>query len=115
MDDNEEFVELSKMIFGKEYVVFGKLDTENIGAALKEFKPDLIIIDHFIGKSDSDQVLAEIKNAIPDFSIPFILFSGSQDVKERAEKLGAVGYIEKPSSIDHIRTYIREILSKENR
>lgn len=111
LDDNIELLEITELILGKEYIIKSNSTILNITEELKEFNPDLIIIDHFIGDSNSEEILKIIHNAIPGFKIPFILFSASHNIEEKASELGAVGYIEKPSSIAHIRSYIRECLA----
>jgi len=108
LDDNTEMIEIAEMVLGKDYELYSKKDTANVTEELKDFEPDLILIDHFIGDSNSTEVLTEIKNAIPGFSVPFILFSAAHDISARAHSLGASGYIEKPSSINYIKSYIRE-------
>ena len=112
LDDNAELVEITEMLLGKEYLIRSKMDTDNLTEELRDFKPDLLLIDHFIGDVNSEQVLMQLKTAIPNFEVPFILFSASHDISERAHRLGAAGYIEKPSSITYIKSYIKEFFEK---
>ena len=110
LDDNVELLEIIELILGKEFIVKSNSSLENISEELQDFNPDIILIDHFIGDSNSEEVLKTIHNAIPGFRIPFILFSASHNIEEKAAELGAVGFIEKPSSIAHIRSYIKGCL-----
>jgi DNA-binding NtrC family response regulator len=112
LDDNIELLEITELILGKEFIVKSNSTVTRITEELQEFNPDLIIIDHFIGDSNSGEILKNIHTAIPGFRIPFILFSASHNIEEKAAELGAIGYIEKPSSIAHIRSYIRNCLEK---
>lgn len=111
LDDNVELLEITELILGKEFIVKSNSTILHISEELQEFNPDLIIIDHFIGDSNSEEILKIIHNAIPGFKIPFILFSASHNIEEKAAELGAVGFIEKPSSIAHIRHYIKQCLA----
>jgi DNA-binding NtrC family response regulator len=113
LDDNIELLEITGLILGKEFIIKSNSTIDNITEQLQEFNPDLIIIDHFIGDSNSAEILKTIQNAIPGFRIPFILFSASHNIEEKARELGAIGFIEKPSSIAHIRSYIRKCLAIE--
>lgn len=106
LDDNVELIEITEMVLGKEYIVQSSTTADNIADELRMFNPDLIMIDHFIGDSNSEAIVSSIKTAIPGFSIPFILFSASYDIETKAENLGAVGFIEKPASINYIKEYI---------
>jgi two-component system chemotaxis response regulator CheY len=110
LDDNIELLEITELILGKDFIVKSNSSIKGITEELQEFNPDLILIDHFIGDSNSEEVLKNIHNAIPGFRIPFILFSASHNIEEKAAELGAIGFIEKPSSIAHIRSYIKECL-----
>ena len=114
LDDNAEMIEIAKMVLEKEYIIKGVTDADTITDDLRSFKPDLLLIDHFIGQNNSSDIMAEIRNAIPGFSIPIILFSASHDVAERALAMGAAGYIEKPASIRYIKDYIQSFFNAEN-
>lgn len=112
LDDNEELVEITEMVLGKEYEFRSRSSVEGIAGELRRFNPDLILIDHFIGDINSEELLKDIHTVIPGFSIPFILYSASYDIEEKARKLGAAGFIEKPSSIQYIKEYIRDFFAE---
>ncbi len=112
LDDNESFIEITSHILSKEYEIGTAVSAENLAEKLQEFKPDLMIIDHFVGDENSGEIMGHLKTAIPGFNIPFIIFSASHDIHESAEKLQAAGYIEKPSSISYIKTYIKNFFEK---
>ena len=106
LDDNDDYLEILELLLGKKYLVRSSTDIKELPKVLNEFDPDLILIDHFLGLHDSSYILDHLKPAIAGKSIPFILFSGVYEIEKRAIELGAVGFISKPSSIDHIRKYI---------
>ncbi|RZK67265.1 MAG: response regulator [Pedobacter sp.] len=106
LDDNIELVEITEMVLGKDYEVHSRSYVEGIAGELSQFNPDLILIDHFIGEFNSEEILKDIHTAIPGFAIPVILYSASHDIEDKAQKLGAAGFIEKPSSIKYIKEYI---------
>ncbi|MDB5202857.1 MAG: hypothetical protein JWQ27_2266 [Ferruginibacter sp.] len=108
LDDNEELLEITQLILGKDYIVYAKPSAESIAEELRNFQPDLMLIDHFVGDHNSEEIMHHIQHAIPNFSVPFILFSASHDISEKAAKLGAAGFIEKPSSISYIKEYIKK-------
>ncbi|RYD83162.1 MAG: response regulator [Sphingobacteriales bacterium] len=112
IDDNEELVEITEIILGKDYEVRSRSTVEGIAGELRNFNPDLILIDHFIGELNSEEILKDIHTEIPDFSIPVVLYSASYDIEEKARKLGASGFIEKPSSIQYIKDYISQFFNK---
>ena len=112
LDDNEDFLDIMQLILKNSYIVECNKNPHNVQRALSEFKPDLLIIDHFIGHVLAENVLNNLKESIPGFHIPFILFSAASDIKEKAEKIGAAGYIEKPFSIADIKNYIADFFNE---
>ena len=70
------------------------VDGQNCIPEIKQFKPDLILLDLMLPGKNGFDVLAEIKETPEIKSIPVIVFSnrdGQQD-RERATHLGAVGF-----------------------
>ena len=114
LDDNEDFLDIMQLVLQHSYVVTCKQDPNDIEEALVAFKPDLLIIDHFIGHMLAENILNKLKESIPGFNIPFILFSAASDIQEKADRIGAAGYIEKPFSIDHIRSYIADYFNTKS-
>ena len=112
LDDNEELIEILELVLGKDYIIYSRNSAENVTQELMNFKPDLILIDHFIGDNNSEEILNGIKNTFPGFAIPFILVSASHEIAEKAKLLGAAGFIEKPSSISYIKNYVKEFFEK---
>ena len=110
LDDNVELIELTEMVLGKEYIIKSVSTVDNLKEEISSFAPDLILIDHFIGDSNSENIMKDIHLSNPDFNTPLVLFSASHDIEAKAERLGAAGFIEKPSSIGYIKSYIRGIL-----
>lgn len=111
LDDNAELIEITKITLGRDYIIESRSSVENLADELRNFSPDLILIDHFVGDANSTEILKDIQNSIPGFSIPFILYSASFDIEERSKRLGAAGFIEKPSSIRYIKEYIGDFFS----
>lgn len=106
LDDDQDFVELLETLLNRKYIVRSSTDAFVTNEILRDYEPDLIIIDHFIGRYDSQEVISNIRKAFPTRQIPIFIFSGSPDVEKKASLAGAAGYLSKPSSISHIRTYI---------
>ena len=112
IDDNEELVEITEILLRKDYEVRSRSTVEGIATELRQFNPDLILIDHFIGEMNSEEILKDIHTQMPGFKIPVVLYSASHDIEEKAKKLGAAGFIEKPSSIKYIKEYIHNFFKE---
>ena len=87
-------------------------DGEKGLAALKEFQPDIVLLDIWMpGKFDGLQVLEQAKALYPETQ--FIIMSGHGTIETavKAVKNGAWDFIEKPLSMDKISIVIQNILS----
>ncbi len=80
-------------------------------STLKEFEPDIAIVDiHLSGKKDGID-LAELINK--EYNIPFIFLTSNTDAKtvDRAKKVSPSAYLVKPFSKDELYTSIEIALS----
>src|SRR5688572_22201076 len=108
LDDDEEILDLMSRILGKKYTLLTKTNTENLETDLQEFRPDAILIDHFIGDKTSSEVLT---NSLKSMNhIPIILHSAYEDIEKLYRDTKVAGYIHKPSSINVIRDCIEKVL-----
>lgn len=75
---------------------------ERRGAFRDAAKPDLIILDLNLPKSDGSDVLRSIRESSELSAIPVVILTSSDSPRDRAaaERLGANHYITKPSDLD---------------
>jgi len=78
-------------------------------------RPDLIILDVWMGKEDGLEILDRIKSEYP--ALPVLMISGHATIEQAvaATKKGAVDFLEKPLSIDAILDKVRLILLPDAR
>jgi len=89
------------------YLVEICMDAHQSLDAIKNFSPDLILLDIYLGADNGLNVLKRIKQ---DFShIPVIMITGYSDVKIAIEamKLGAADFMMKPLDIDQLDLIIK--------
>lgn len=79
---------------------------------LHSFRPDIVLCDFRLGKTDGGQVLSQIKAAFPD--LPVLIMTGYSDIKVAVNvmKMGAVDYLTKPLFPDEILLSIERTLSQ---
>lgn len=106
IDDDTETLDLLDRILGKKYQVTTIGDTTDLQSQLSEFKPDLIIVDHFIGCKTSKEIIDDFKKQDGFGNIPVIIHSGHEQIELIALSSSAAGYIKKPSGINEIRAYV---------
>lgn len=104
-------VMLSKLGF----VVERAEDGEEALERVREYKPDLIILDNIMPKLSGWEVTRTIKQS-PDFvefnDVPIIMFSAMDDVKDKIEgfELGIEDYITKPFNFSEVLARIKAVL-----
>lgn len=71
--------------------------------------PSLILVDLTMPEMDGRTLIATLREQYGD--VPVVLVSGAQDIHETAERIGAVGVIEKPFDIDLFVEAVRRALA----
>lgn len=110
---NVEFFDLmlSKLGFLVEKAANGREGLEKV----KEFTPDLIMLDNIMPKMSGWEVTRILKND-PEYAewhdVPIIMFSAMDDVKDKIEgfELGVDDYITKPFNFSEVLARIRSVL-----
>lgn len=110
---NVEFFDLmlSKLGFLVEKASNGRECLEKV----KEFTPDLIMLDNIMPKMSGWEVTRIMKND-PEYAewhdVPIIMFSAMDDVKDKIEgfELGVDDYITKPFNFSEVLARIRSVL-----
>ncbi len=104
LDDDPDFVEMISYVLAKDYQVTTATELDVDG--IRNFSPDLILMDNAVGSRDSLELQQELHRSIPGFPVPIILFSGHHKIAEIADREGIAGYIQKPAGIEELRQYI---------
>ena len=111
LDDNEELLEIMHRLLSPQYNITTCKDLGAAMAGINRDLPDMIILDYNFGRNNTEDIVSMLKGRVLSSSVPLILFSGLPDVKELSQRLGMAGYLEKPSSISKIRSYIKDIFA----
>ena len=97
-DENDICFLISEILKDEKYQTLTSLNSTDALAKFQSFKPDLIILDVWLGKGELDgiQLLKEFKKLEP--TIPTIIISGhgTVDMAVNAIKNGAYDFLEKP-------------------
>ncbi len=110
---------LRELMVGKlsqeDFKIIEAVDGEGALKKLKDFSPDLILLDLILPGVDGFEVLSKIKENANTSSIPVIVLSnlGQREDVERGMKLGAVDYLVKahftPNEIiDKVKNTIKQ-------
>jgi two-component system response regulator AtoC len=102
---------ISELLSEEGFSVFEAIDGEAAINEAVQRRPNLILLDINLPKTDGLSALAEIKRRQPD--IPVIIFTayGTSERAIKAMKAGAYDYIEKPFDLDEFLLTIRRALN----
>jgi CheY-like chemotaxis protein len=107
-EDDRQIQSLLQESLQKEYHLIFAKDGLQAFEFVKQYSPDLIIMDLHMPKLTGWQAIQEIR--VSGKKLPIIVVSGFHDVynERKAEKYGIVGFLYKPFSMDHLKQLIQE-------
>ncbi|MDP2364410.1 MAG: sigma-54 dependent transcriptional regulator [Ignavibacteria bacterium] len=114
--DDDELVcrTLHRVLVKFEYEVEYCLDGESALDKVKEFEPDLILLDIYLTTVNGLDLLKDFQKQF--FSIPVIMITGYSDVNiaVKAMKIGAYDFLLKPVDIDQLKLIVEKAFSNIN-
>ena len=103
IDDEEEFIRtLSERLRMRNLNPDAVYNGEQALSFVKENEPDVIVLDLKMPGIDGIEVLTRMKEAHPNIEIIILTGHGTEKDEEKARKLGAFDYLEKPIDIDKL-------------
>lgn len=114
--DDDELVcrTLQRVLLKFEYQVEYCLDGEIAVEKVRDFEPDLILLDIYLTTVNGLDLLQEFQKQF--FNIPVIMITGYSDVNiaVKAMKLGAYDFLLKPVDIDQLKLIVEKAFSNIN-
>ncbi|MCL2441157.1 MAG: diguanylate cyclase [Treponema sp.] len=109
VDDESANLKVLTYILGEDYTIFTSTNGKNAVEKVKEFRPDLILLDILMPDMDGYQTLEEIKKCEELRKTPVIFITGldSDEDEEKGLSLDAVDYITKPFSPAIVKLRVR--------
>ena len=113
VDDNEDILEILKLILEDyDYEVSTLADGHFLFDKIKEYKPDLILLDIMLGNLDGRELCRNIKDNKATHDIPIIMVSASHNLSERFMPLNSgVDFLAKPFDIMELINKVEHSLS----
>ena len=110
VDDNIDILEILQIAFearGHEVsILSGGL---KIDESIKQFSPDAILLDVFLGEMNGATICNELKSNPATKHIPVILFSAHADAKTILNTCPADGFVGKPFNIQRLIELIESL------
>jgi two-component system response regulator AtoC len=76
---------------------------------LEDFKPEMVLSDHFLGDSRGLELLPRIKVLFPNSPVVMMTGTGSSRLAVESMKAGAEDYLDKPVNFDELAIIIEKI------
>ena len=116
IDDDED---ISAMLFlllrSKDFEVAVVTKSEDIFHKIKDFRPDIILLDVYLTGYDGRVICKQLKFHPDSKHIPVIMVSGDDEILQTVEQYGANDYIQKPFDADTLLGKITDLLKVKTR
>ncbi|GAC1593594.1 MAG: hypothetical protein NVS3B19_15800 [Ginsengibacter sp.] len=100
-DDSVDLLEILKITLSEEgYEVKSTINKREFLSSIKDFSPDIILLDVFLNEIDGRELCKQLKNNNRTKHIPIILFSANPYAIAAYKQFGANDCINKPFEID---------------
>jgi len=115
VDDEMGVRESLKIVFAKD---FRLLEADSIDAALPKVqaeKPDIVLLDVLLPKTDGIEVLRQIKAIHPDCEVIMLTALNTRQLADKAANFGAFDVVSKPFDVIDLRATVNGALAKISR
>ena len=114
VDDEPNIVLALELLMKKEgYEILSVDDGQKAFDAVREFRPDLIILDIMMPRMDGYEVCQRIRadESLKDIQVVMLTAKGREAEKEKGLALGADLYVTKPFSTREVMMKVKELLA----
>jgi DNA-binding response OmpR family regulator len=111
IEDDADIADIMGIALCDKYEVEVKRDGYEVTAQIESFGPDLIMLDNYIGQRQAQEIIKEIHEVNDHRTIPFVLFSGHENIIQIAKTINATAYLAKPFALDELYKCIDGILA----
>ena len=112
IEDDRDFADIIEMALLNRFLVKVKNDTENLLEVLDDFKPDVLLIDNYVGQKKAIEIISEIRDKDTYANLPLILYSAHPNVEHIANELRANGWLLKPFKLTDLYATIEKVLNE---
>jgi DNA-binding response OmpR family regulator len=110
IDDDKDILSLITFVLGEEDIEVIATDDADIIVELPVIKPDLLLLDEWLGEKKGSTICAEIKKIEETSAIPIVLISAVTNLDKIASECAADAFIEKPFDIEKLVSVVKSFL-----
>jgi DNA-binding NtrC family response regulator len=112
VDDEFGVRESLKMVFCKEFRLMEADSVETAIPIVLESKPDIVLLDVLMPKTDGMEALRRIKEIEPACEVIMLTGVNSQQLSSKALNFGAFDFVAKPFDVTDLRQKVARALRK---
>lgn len=114
-DDSMDLLDLMDLFLSeKGYQVKCASNKKSLFSCLKNYEPDVIIMDVFLENVDGRELCKKLRSDKKTKHIPIIVFSANPYAIANYKSFGANDFIEKPFSLENVVSKIENVLHSMN-
>ena len=114
VDDEEEFVRaLAERLKMRDLESDTVFDGDQALSFVDEKEPDVMVLDLKMPGIDGIEVLRRVKKTYPNLQVIILTGHGTEKDEERARRLGAFDYMQKPVDIDDLVGKVRKAYKRK--
>jgi DNA-binding response OmpR family regulator len=107
IDDDPDILEALNLVFEIEgYQTKTTLKGEETRQIVREFKPDIILLDVLLSGKDGRVICKDLKQDLQTKAIPVIMMSAHPEAKKTVMEVGADDFIAKPFDVSKLFSLI---------
>jgi DNA-binding NtrC family response regulator len=100
------------MVFAKEYRLFEAASVEVAMRKVEEERPQVVLLDVLMPKTDGIEILRQIKTIHPGCEVIMLTGVNSQQLAAKAIDCGAFDFVGKPFDVVELRQKVKKALEK---
>ncbi len=113
-DDGLILSMLSKVLKNEGYNVHTESDTDDIVNKVRDWQPDVMLLDIRLPKRNGIDILRDIKAEGLSVGVVMLTADDTAETAVKAMKLGAIDYLTKPFNTEEVKIVISNAIEKEN-
>jgi DNA-binding NtrC family response regulator len=113
-DDGLILSMLSKVLKNEGYTVHTESDTDDIVNKVRDWQPDVMLLDIRLPNRNGIDILRDIKGEGLSTEVVMLTADDTAETAVKAMKLGAVDYLTKPFNTDEVKIVINNAIEKES-
>jgi CheY-like chemotaxis protein len=112
-DDNALLLGTGVRLKSMGYIIFTAKDAVSAVSAVRKNSPDVVVLDISLPAGDGFTVAGRLQNLVGSAATPIIFITASENpaLRERAKKLGAAAFLQKPFDATTLADAIESALS----